>query len=377
MTTENSMQTICSGFLEEAMEYNDLPALAIGVTMGEEEWIGAAGVRDVTTRDPLEPGDVFHCASVSKLFTSVAVMQLAQAGVIRLSDRLSDLLPDLRFADPRAQDIRIEQMLSHTSGLGDVEDYRWQEALTAESALSDYVHSDEVLGLPLLWAPGEGGFRYSNTAYEILGYLVAVKSAEYTGGGHLSYEDFIERFLLKPAGMTDSTMFTPGRLGIGEGDDCPLLTEAIRSGGFRMAQPHAKATDRRIVPMKVYPYTRSHAPSSTLTSSAADLLKWARVHMDGLGGTGGTILLPASGYDRIRQKRARVPNNGEEMGLGWFMREQNGCRLFGHEGTDDGFRASLWICPERRIGIAVLSNLSGVPVKRLNKKLFDRLVPSR
>ena len=362
MTTANQLHDICEGFLAEAMEYNDLPALAIGVTMGEEEWIGAAGVRDVTTHEPLEPGDIFHCASVSKLFTSMAVMKLAEAGVIRLSDRLTELLPDLRFRDPRAEGIRIDQMLSHTSGLGDVEDYRWAEALTAETALSDYVHSGEVLELPLLWAPGEGGFRYSNIAYEILGHLVAVKSAEFTGGRPLSYEDFIGKFLLAPAGMGNSTMKTFERFARGEKN---------------LAKPHEKATDRRIVPAAHYPYTRSHAPSSTLTSNAADLLKWARMHMDGMGGKGGSAILSSSGYEQIRREYARVPNNGEQMGLGWFMRKQKGYQLCGHEGTDDGFRASLWICPEAGTGIAVLSNLSGAPVKRLNKKLFDRIIPPR
>ena len=70
------------------------------------------------------------------------------------------------------------------------------------------------------------------------------------------------------------------------------------------------------------------------------------------------------------------------MGLGWFMREQTVTsddgisrtyRLCGHEGTDDGFRASFWICPELDMVTVVLSNLSGAPVKRINKKLFDRI----
>ncbi len=66
------------------------------------------------------------------------------------------------------------------------------------------------------------------------------------------------------------------------------------------------------------------------------------------------------------------------MGIGWFMREQNKgpqvYRLCGHEGTDDGFRASFWMCPDLDIVTVVLSNLSGAPVKRINKKLFDSIV---
>ena len=85
-------------------------------------------------------------------------------------------------------------------------------------------------------------------------------------------------------------------------------------------------------------------------------------------------LLSFDSYQHIHYEYATVPNNGEKMGLGWFMRRQKGYQLYGHEGTDDGFRASFWICPELDLGIVVLSNLSGAPVKKLNKKLFDRLV---
>ena len=66
------------------------------------------------------------------------------------------------------------------------------------------------------------------------------------------------------------------------------------------------------------------------------------------------------------------------MGIGWFMREQTvdgkTYKLLGHEGTDDGFRASFWICPELGLVTVVLSNLSGAPVKRINKKLFAAIV---
>ena len=383
-----NLNAICSDFLNETMEYYDLPGIVIGVRRGEERFTGARGVRDVVTKDPLQAEDVFHCASVSKLFTSAAILQLVQAKALRLEDPLREILPELNIADKRWKDIRLGQMLSHTSGLGDVTDYHWEQALTSEQALSDYVHSEEVRALPLLWAPGEGGFRYSNIAYEILGHIVSVKSEEFTGGRHLSYEEFIRAFLLEPAGMRNSTMLTFERVGTKAGESCPQINSEIRRRNAElpqawhpMALPHEKASDRRLVPVQYYPYTRSHGPSSTLTSTAEGLLKWADAHMGGfaeaeVSGTGkaGRALLSPDTYRQIRREYAEVPNNREKMGLGWFMRRQNGCRLYGHEGTDDGFRASFWMCPEGQIAIVVLSNLSGAPVKKLNKKLFDRLI---
>ena len=375
---------ICEEFLNASMELNDLPGLAIGVSAGGEHCRFAAGIRDTLTGEKLEEGDVFHCASVSKLFTSTAIMKLIDDGSLNYEDRLLDILPDLAFADERAKDIRLWQMLSHTSGIGDVTDYRWQEALTGETALSDYVRSDEVCKLPSLWEPGKGGFRYSNIAYEILGHIVSVKSG-------LSYEDFVQKNLMDPAGMTSSTMKTYERIGVAAGDECPLINDEIRrlnksgaGGGASagdiwqpMALPHEKNESRKIVPVKYYPYTRAHGPSSTLTSTLEDLLRWADLHLAGFSKaieqSDNAGIISTDAYIHIGYEYATVPNNGEKMGLGWFMREQKGYRLYGHEGTDDGFRASLWICPELDLAIAVLSNLSGAPVKKLNKKLFDRL----
>ena len=156
--------------------------------------------------------------------------------------------------------------------------------------------------------------------------------------------------------------------------DCPLPAH--------MAYPHEKKSDRSIGPVKYYPYTRQHAPSSTLTSNLHDLLRWGRAHLASSRSADGPLLKPDT-YQTIWQEYAVVPNNGEQMGLGWFMRKQkvsagggtqHTYRLFGHEGTDDGFRASFWICPELDMVTVVLSNLSGAPVKRINKKLFDTIV---
>ena len=382
---------ICEEFLARSMETNDLPGLAIGVSLGGEHWTGASGVRDVTTGDPLETGDVFHCGSLSKLFTSAAILKMIDSGVLRYEDRLMDVLPDVAFADERAGEIRLWQMLSHTSGIGDVANFRWHEALAGERALADYVHSDEVCKSPLLWAPGGGRFRYSNIAYDILGHIVSRKSADYRmkigEAEEMSYEDFVEKYLIEPAGMVSSSMKTFERVGVEADEECPLICEKIRernaadgsfSGWTPMALPHEKNEKLDTVPVKYYPYTRAHVPCSALTSPLEDLLKWGDIHVAGFARTpeqhaeGGII--SADAYTHIGYEYATVPKIGEKMGLGWFMREQNGHRLYGHEGGEAGFRASFWICPELGMTIAVLSNLSGAPAKKLNIMLFDKLV---
>ena len=366
----------CNEFMDEVMNLNDLPGLAVGVSIGGvscavpsddlTEFVGVRGYRDYSARDPLKEDSIFHCASVSKLFTSSAVMKLVEAGILSLDDRLCEILPGLNIADKRFEEIRLWNMLTHTSGLGDVDDYRWYDFETDNGSLRRYVYeAEEVLAQPMLWDPRETRFRYSNIAYEILGQIVSECSG-------LSYEDFVSRHLLEPAGMSSSTMKTFERAG------APNFRD-----NERMALPHEKKPDRSIGPVEFYPYTRQHAPSSTLTSTAGDLLSWGRAHLKSAGGgdaedsSAGPLLKPET-YGTVWREYATVPNNGEKMGIGWFMREQNKgpqvFRLCGHEGTDAGFRASFWMCPELDIVTVVLSNLSGAPVKRINKKLFDAVV---
>ena len=445
MINTDDVRRIVEKYIDTTMELNDLPGLAIGVAAGgsssSPQFIKSVrGYRQYPyahkqlsnaqkqwlETELLREDDIFHCASVSKLFTSSAIMKLVEAGVLNLYDRVCNLLPDLEFEDPRFEEIRLWNMLSHTSGLGDVSDYHWYDCETDEDSLRRYVFSDEVTKQPMLWDPqispefygleyDESGapvhlFRYSNVAYEILGHIVSEYSSRL--GKKLSYEDFVAQYLLKPAGMTNSTMKTFER----------DLEEIV--------QPYEKQKDRSIGPVTYYPYTRQHAPSSTLTSNLEDLLKWGCTHLRGAKGkpllesespaeseflaeseslaTGDSLLrreglserglspavLQHETYDSIWRDYATVPNNGEKMGLGWFMRIQkvgntgHGVKtgentsgqhdglpreytLYGHEGMDDGFRASFWICPELDLVTVVLSNLSTAPVKRINKSLFE------
>lgn len=77
-------------------------------------------------------------------------------------------------------------------------------------------------------------------------------------------------------------------------------------------------------------------------------------------------------YDEILKEYAVVPIMDEKMGIGWLCRSRAGYEFIGHEGTDDGFRASFWLCPEPGISMIVLSNMTNAPVKKINQKAFRR-----
>lgn len=341
------LDLICENFINTVMDFYDLPGIAVGVYVDGISFIGAGGYRNYESKDPLHADTVFHCTSVSKLFTAMGIMKLVNQGDLSLSDRLADVLPYMKIADKRWENITIGSMLSHTSGLTDVNDYRWGEHKTEDGALKEYALSEEVAGKNLLWEPTEGRFRYSSMAYDILGLVIT----EISG---MSFEEFMELEVFKPMGMGNTTFSTYVRT---DGD---LSLEVIDKAD--LAMPHYKGRDRTMRIQEVYPYTRQHAPSSTLTSITDDLLKWAEG------------LMKDDSNNCVWQPRVEVSDTGEHMGLGWFIREQEGHVLVGHEGSDDGFRTSFWMCPELGVATVLLCNLTDAPLKKLNKKLFERII---
>ena len=343
-------------FLNKALVNYDLPGLAAGVRVGEMSGSGrdefvyrsAAGYKDYIDKKPLHPDHIFHMASVTKLFVGTSILQLWERGLLEPDEYLTEYLPWFRMKDERYRDITIRQLLSHTSGMPDVKDYRWDAPETDEGALERYVRSPEVKDAHLLWAPTDGRFSYSNIGYEILGVVIAAVS-------RMPFENYVRKNIFIPLDMKNSTLLTYER-GI------------YREAGpeENLCTPHEKDQENHIVRSKHFPYNRAHGPSSTLTTNILDLEKWGKAHLQHL-------LLKRETYDAAWKKQALVPNNGEIIGLSWFCREQNGFMLYGHEGTDDGFRASFWICPQLDLCISVCSNISGAPVKKISKQIFDLL----
>ncbi|MDR2355689.1 MAG: beta-lactamase family protein [Clostridiales Family XIII bacterium] len=362
--------------IERAAFGFDLPGLAAGVYVGADSPLPcagtncetAAGFSDFRERAVLRTEHVFHMASVSKLFVATGALLLSERGLLELEAPVCDYLPWFRMRDPRCGEINALHLLTHTAGLPDVTDYRWDAPETDSGALQRYLCGDELREATLLWSPRAGRFRYSNIGYELLGALLAARAGQ-------SFEAFMEESVLRRLGMDDTTFLTYMRTPAGRGMDAErasraeiaraLTTDALLAAG--VCAPHDKDAAKHIVRAPHFPYNRAHAPSSTLSSNLRDMRRFGEAQLRGA--------LPGPvGCERARTAYALVPNNGEHIGLAWFIREQNGYRLYGHEGTDDGFRASFWICPKLDLQVTVVSNLSGAPVKKISKQIVDLLM---
>lgn len=362
-------------YLKKALINYDLAGLTTGVWVDDDSPLDSAGFSfdkafgkaDRKTDLDLQPEHYSHMASISKTLTACAALKLWEKDRIFFDDKLCDLLPWIQIEDERAKDITFAHIITHTSGLPAVDDFNWTEPDVDSEALKRYATSDDVKKSTFVNNPGDNNFSYSDMGFEILGNIIQEVSG-------VPYEKYISDNLLIPLGMDNSTMLVYKRTEFGRSMnsdtatrtdiDNALAMDALLDSG--LAMPHMKNKNNHIVRQSYYPYNRRHAPSSTLNSNIYDIKKWGDAHMSK------SVLLDAT-YDKMWKQHTVVPNNGEGMGLGWFIREQNGYTLYGHEGMDDGFRASFWICPELKLQIVVLANIGKAPVKKISKTLFDKL----
>jgi CubicO group peptidase (beta-lactamase class C family) len=340
------------GYLMEQVRTNGIPGVTAAVVRdGDVVYIGAFGVRQLGSEDALTPVHIFHFASVSKPFVATAIMQLVERNKLNLDDPVTNFLPYFRLADERFREITVRQMLNHTSGMPDVEDYEWDRPQLDEGAAERYVR--QMASEQLLWAPGSA-WSYSNMAFDVLGDVIAKVSGT-------SFEDYVCMNILEPLGMDQSSFIYPN------------IDEALRTTGH-VGDP-AKISD-------VYPYNRRHAPSSTLNSSVSQMTRWLLVNLR-RGELDGRRILDAKSYDLLWTSTTESPtvapietHRGVRVGLSWFLGEHEGHRTVFHGGGDTGFRSYVLLLPDDGIGIVLASNWEHTDGHAVLRGILDLVLTS-
>jgi CubicO group peptidase (beta-lactamase class C family) len=333
---------------------HDTAGLAVAVVRDEEVVTRTYGVRDLRTGEPVTAETMFHLASVSKPFVATAIMMLATAAdgpTLDLDAPITGWVPELTLADGRADEVTARGLLSHTSGLPDVTEYGWHEPQLGDDALGDFARSLSFMRLQS--GPGST-FSYSNAGYELLGLLLSRVAGT-------TFEDAVRRLVLDPLGMTTST----------------FLRAEVPAG--LAASPHVGMP--LTVPGDAYPYTRRHAPSSTLHSNLVELCRWVVAHLepveqDGEAPGGSWVRLDRGMLDLMWQPVLAVdePPWEESASLGWALGSYLGQRVLSHSGGDPGFGSRIVIVPARRTGVVVLANTNTVPASMIAKAALDVLL---
>ena len=314
--------------IEDFIRQQQVPGLAIGVIQGGQlVYAHGFGVKNLAhDHDPVTPRSLFHMASITKTFVATSIMQLVEGGKINLDAPVVQYLPYFRLADDRYPTITVRQMVTHTSGMPDVEDYEWDKPQYDDGALERYVRS--VSNQKLIFAPGTD-FRYSNMAFEVLGDLISKVSGE-------SFDDYVQQQILTPLKMKDST----------------LLIKKTSPG--LMTWGHERDLSGHVFPSKVYPYHRMHSPSSNLHSNVEDMARWALANLNH-GELDGRRILKEQTYD-IMWKPAHKLSDGRAVGISWFLGEYRGQATVSHGGGDTGYATFLMLLPEKKMAVVLMAN---------------------
>lgn len=260
----------------------------------------------------------FNVASISKLFTSLAVLRLVAAGKLRLDQKLSSAWPG--YPNMAAGEATIAQLLSHTAGFGNHQ--TWLPTYIGPPLLTNADYFRQFVNEPLMQSPGTG-FLYSNNGYAVLGLLVERLAGE-------PFFDHLARTIWTPLGMADTR---------------PLRMDIATP---RMAQGYLRSLD---VPgawqSNVDPRTPVGTAFGGLYSTVGDLDRFGAMLA-----TGG--LLPP---DLLRQwTTGRYPYHRGTYGLGCSEVVIGGDRIIGHSGGHYGVAGEVMVWPASGYRLSVLSN---------------------
>lgn len=259
---------------------------------------------------------VFQIGSMTKQFTAVAVMMLADQGKLKVTDTISRYIPDY----PSGNKITIHHLLTHTSGIIDFTKMNGLKEI-AQKEMTPKMMVDFFKNEPVDFAPGEK-FEYNNSGYVLLGYIIELVSGE-------TYEDFITTNIFQRAGMHQSRYAS----------DRQIIMN--RASGYQKKE--SGYVNKTIISYSV-PFS-----SGALMSTVGDLLKWQNALNQ-------NILFKT---DLLKKAFVKYSlNNGEEFyyGYGWHIKEMNGMQTREHGGSIFGFKSMGVYIPGEDIYVVGLSN---------------------
>ncbi|WP_216213075.1 serine hydrolase domain-containing protein [Amycolatopsis aidingensis] len=301
-----------SEFVESYLDSTGLPGAAVAITR-EDRVLLAAGYGHDSTGAAVTEHTRFPVGSLSKSFTALAVLQLAQAGKVELDAPVRRYLPSFRLVDPRGARITVRQLLNQTSGMSDAAypDARMPQPDTLAGAV------DRLHAAGLAAEPGST-WRYYNPNWHVAARLVEVVSSR-------PYADYLRERVFRPLGMAGSST-------------------VLRTGDAAVPEGHAYTYG--------IPFVRSEpaqfvAGSHGVISTAADLASWL-IMQNGHG----RRLVSADGLDTMHTP----PGPASKEGMGWFAGTEDGRTEISHDGAWFTYTARQVLLPGSGYGVAVLAN---------------------
>lgn len=309
------------------------------------------GVRDLRGMGRIGSGTNFRLASVTKQFTAMAAMILVRDKQLRYEDRLTDLFPGF---PEYGRGITVRHLLTHTSGLPD-----YEELMGSNWTPQKQITDQEVLELLKKQKTGKfepgASWSYSNSAYVLLGLIVAQKGLE-------PFPDFLKRHIFEPLRMKHTAAYVKGQNSVGS----RAYGHVMRDGKFVEADQSA---------------TSATLGDGGIYSNTDDLAKWD----DALKKS---TLVPkgefAAALTPVRLNNGAMPNWPSQWsednldpgkpvayGFGWYLDPYKGRPRMWHSGSTSGFRTVIQRFTDEDLTIIVLANRTDVDVTKLSLQVAD------
>ena len=306
---------------------------------GKPVFAEAYGLADREKKTPNTLKTRFHIASMNKMFTAVATLQLAQAGKLDLNAPVGKYLTHYPNSDVAVK-VSIHQLLTHTGGTGDFFGPEYDEHRNELRTINDYVKLFGSRGVA--FEPGTK-WDYSNYGYLLLGAIIEAVSGQ-------SYYDYVREHIYAPAGMS-STGSDP--------EDASIPGLAI---GYTKKGPNGPLTEP-IPNTASLPYRGT--PAGGGYSTVEDLLRFATALQQ-------NKLLNARYTELLTTGKVPTPM-GSSYAYGFGDRTFNGTRCFGHNGGAPGVNGELEICPAAGYVVTALANIDPLSAEHITEFVLNRL----
>jgi CubicO group peptidase (beta-lactamase class C family) len=341
-TDPAELETFFDGFVEE----HDVAGAVVAVVKdGELFFLKGFGYADAENGVPVDPDTtLFPLASVTKLLTWTAVMQLSERGMVNLDIDVNTYLDfDIPDTYP-GQPVTLKHLMAHTAG------FEQQMYGMFPSDLRDVLPMGEWLADNIpgrVFPPGEVT-AYSNYGTALAGYIVERMSG-------VAYHEYIERYILEPLGMEYATVRQP----------VPDSLSAHMARQYRFVDGALEAGD---------PGWSNVPPAGSASASGADMAKFMIAHLQG-GRYGDARILEEA---TAKQMHGHLFANDERLNgfaHGFIESNRNGQWIIGHGGGTNLASNLLVLFPEHNLGLFVAYNSVG-PTRSLLEQFVDRYYPA-
>ncbi len=327
----------------EELKATNTPGAAIAIVSGDKViFVKGFGTSNIETGAPVTPDMLFRIGSTTKMYTTYALVALAEEGKIKLDSQIGNYVNGL---SPKLSQVTAHQLMSHSAGVKDDAPAFGPHdestmATTVRSWKDDYLFTE----------PGRI-MSYSNPGLTLAGFVL-----QEVGGK--SYADQISERLFKPLGMA-STTFRP--------------TEAMTRP---LSQGHNAFGKARPVVVRPFADNAAYWPAGFMFSNVLDLSRFAVAFMNG-GMIDGKQVLSPSVITKLSTGYVDAPSlsEGAKYGYGLMVRDHRGVRVVEHGGAIDGFGCLFQMVPEQRFAVIILANKSGQSLGKAADKAMELMLP--